>query len=77
MPDAPPPGLVTFTLVRGGSSVSDFDSFVNSRRCLRDIMPNWFPYDDIAFHEGNVPRDVQTTLRQQMCVQISRTVCVS
>ena len=59
-------GLVVFTLVRGGSSKADFDTFVHSRRCLREAMPAWSTYDDVAFHEGNVPLEVQRTLRKQL-----------
>eukprot|EP00966_Prymnesium_polylepis_P213586 4946285-Prymnesium_polylepis.1 len=32
-----PQGLVVFTLVRGDS----FEMFVNSRRCLREVMPGF------------------------------------
>ena len=62
---APRPGLAVFTLVRGGA-VDDFDMFFNSRRCLRDVMPSLVLYDDIAFHEGNVPPKVQTAMQHQM-----------
>ena len=57
------PGLVTFTLVRGGPSEGDYASFVNSRRCLLAAMPDVLPYDDVAFHEGNVPARIESTLR--------------
>eukprot|EP00966_Prymnesium_polylepis_P025059 577894-Prymnesium_polylepis.1 len=57
--------LAVFTLVRGGRSQSDFESFVNSRHCLQ-ILPSWIEYDDIAFHEGNVGFGMQQVLRQQL-----------
>ena len=66
-PQAAPAGLATFTLVRGGTSAAGYESFVNSRRCLREgAIPSWLIYDDIAFHEGNVPRDMQSMLRQRV-----------
>jgi|EP00966_Prymnesium_polylepis_P150565 hypothetical protein len=61
-----PRGLVVFTLVRGGPSEADFDSFVHSRRCLHEAMPAGSAYDDVAFHEGNVPLEVRLTLRERM-----------
>jgi|EP00966_Prymnesium_polylepis_P332206 hypothetical protein len=59
-------GLAVFTLLRGGSLDSDYVSFVNSRDCLQRSMSRIVQYDDVAFHEGNVPSTVQSTLRQQM-----------
>ena len=59
--------LVTFTLVRGGPSSEDYKSFANSRSCLYEaLLMSCFIYDDIAFHEGNVPQHIQFTLREQM-----------
>jgi hypothetical protein len=58
--------LVVFTLVRGGSSESDYESFVNSRRCLDQVMPHTVAYDHVAFHEGNVPLAVQRALNDNM-----------
>jgi hypothetical protein len=58
--------LAVFTLVRGGSSEADYESFVSSRRCLDDVMPAWFPNDHVAFHEGNVPNSLQLVLRQRV-----------
>jgi hypothetical protein len=60
--------LAVFTLVRGSSSEGEagLDSFIHSRRCLREAMPAWSTYDDIAFHEGNVPLEVQRALRKKM-----------
>ena len=60
------PGLAVFTLVRGGPDEGAFDDFVESRRCLRDAMPTTIQYDNIAFHEGNVPTVVQSRLSHQM-----------
>jgi hypothetical protein len=59
-------GLAVFTLVRGGPSEADYESFISSRRCLDDVMPAWVSYDSIAFHEGNVPHDLQLVLRQRV-----------
>ena len=58
-----PKGLAVFTLIRGGVSAIDYESFINSRRCLREALPAWFSYDDVAFHEGNVAYDIQIHLR--------------
>eukprot|EP00966_Prymnesium_polylepis_P236046 5459029-Prymnesium_polylepis.1 len=59
VPSASAKGLAVFTLVRGGFSEADYESFISSRRCLDDVMPAWFPYDHVAFHEGNVPAALQ------------------
>jgi hypothetical protein len=59
-------GLAVFTLVRGGSSEAEFESFVSSRRCLEDVMPAWIVFDHVAFHEGNVPAELQHALRQRV-----------
>ena len=64
--DEPPTALATFTLVRGGSAESDYHGFIHSRRCLREALPSWFTYDNVAFHEGNVPAGVHETLRRQV-----------
>eukprot|EP00966_Prymnesium_polylepis_P146005 3372609-Prymnesium_polylepis.1 len=63
----PAPGLelVAFTLLRGGPSASDYEMFANSRLCLADAIPS-IVYDDVAFHEGNVPPEMQRALRQKM-----------
>eukprot|EP00966_Prymnesium_polylepis_P281002 6492451-Prymnesium_polylepis.1 len=61
--DERPTGLVAFTLVRGGPTERDFLSFINSRRCLQDAMPSWLRYANVAFHEGNVPSQMQHALR--------------
>eukprot|EP00966_Prymnesium_polylepis_P143906 3322021-Prymnesium_polylepis.1 len=29
-------------------------------------MPDWVAFDDVAFHEGNVPAELQLELRQQV-----------
>jgi hypothetical protein len=60
------PGLVVFTLIRGGPREEAFDDFVESRRCLLDAMPTTIQYDNIAFHEVNVPTVVQSRLSRQM-----------
>ena len=44
--------LAVFTLVRGGSSEADYESFVSSRRCLNNVMPAWVSYEHVAFREG-------------------------
>eukprot|EP00966_Prymnesium_polylepis_P296167 6841276-Prymnesium_polylepis.1 len=59
-------GLVAFTLIRGGPSLSDYEMLIHSRRCLQDAMPAALQYDDVAFHEGNVPAELQPVLRRQM-----------
>lgn len=65
------PGLVTFTLIRGGDAEGVFETFENSRACLRDVMPQGVQYDDVAFHEGNVPLDAQIALRQKLCAHLA------
>eukprot|EP00966_Prymnesium_polylepis_P235725 5451588-Prymnesium_polylepis.1 len=59
-------GLAVFTLLRGGTSIGAYDSFIHSRRCLRAAMPRVLEFDDIAFHAGDVPVELQPTLREQM-----------
>jgi hypothetical protein len=59
-------GLVVFTLVRGGPSEGAYESFVNSRDCIRGAMPSEFIFDNVAFHEDNVPSHVQVALRQRV-----------
>eukprot|EP00966_Prymnesium_polylepis_P242691 5612513-Prymnesium_polylepis.2 len=63
---APSKRLAVFTLVRGGSSEADYNSFVNSRRCLHETMPAWLVYDSIVFHEGNVPIEAQQMIRRSV-----------
>ena len=58
--------LAVFTLVRGGPNESDLETFVNSRQCLDKVMPPSIAYDNIAFHEGNVPLAVQQALRRRV-----------
>jgi hypothetical protein len=58
--------LAAFTLVRGGADFGAYETFLNSRRCLRAALPAVIAYDDFAFHEGNVPSEVQLRLRQEM-----------
>jgi hypothetical protein len=60
------PSLVTFTLLRGGPTSADYELFTSSRRCLWDAVGDAVEYDDIAFHEGNVPFSVQLSLRLKM-----------
>eukprot|EP00966_Prymnesium_polylepis_P294339 6797370-Prymnesium_polylepis.1 len=55
-----------FALVRGGSTAADYDSFINSRRCLRDSMPPAISYDDIVFHEGNIHPELQLNLQRKL-----------
>jgi hypothetical protein len=55
-------GLVAFTLIRGGPAEATYDMFVNSRRCLRTAMPAVIQYDNVAFHEGNVPGTIELLL---------------
>eukprot|EP00966_Prymnesium_polylepis_P037273 865535-Prymnesium_polylepis.1 len=62
----PATGLVVFTLLRGGALINDYHSFINSRRCLRDVFPNWVHYDVVGFHEGNVPTFMWPMLLQQV-----------
>eukprot|EP00966_Prymnesium_polylepis_P294492 6800699-Prymnesium_polylepis.2 len=59
-------GLAVFTLVRGGPTTTDYETFINSRRCLRESMPDVIEYDDVAFHEGNVPQNMQLMLQKQL-----------
>ena len=60
------PSLVAFTLIRGGPDEAAYETFTHSRHCLAAIMTAEIAYDDVAFHEGNVPRELQKTLRQAM-----------
>jgi hypothetical protein len=64
--DVQPKKLAVFTLVRGGESESDYESFISSRHCLRDSLPASFSYDDVVFHEGNVAVDMQNHLRREL-----------
>eukprot|EP00966_Prymnesium_polylepis_P274247 6335624-Prymnesium_polylepis.1 len=59
--------IAVFTLIRGGASESDYEMFRKSRECVHDGMAG-VQYDNIAFHEGNVPAAIQTILGQKMCV---------
>jgi len=60
------PSLVTFTLVRGGRAAADYGLFTSSRQCLRDAIGDAVDYDDVAFHEGNVPLGIQMTLHLEI-----------
>ena len=62
----PATGLVSFTVLRGGSLIGDYNSFINSRRCLRDVFPNWIHYDDVGFHDGNVPTGMWPMLQRKV-----------
>ena len=57
-----PVRLAVFTLVRGGTLEEHYTSFVNSRACLREVLPPALVYDNVAFHEGNVPAAMQRAL---------------
>ena len=59
-------GVVVFTLIRGGPAEDAYDMFVNSRRCLRSAIMSAVQYDDLAFHEGNVPHEMQLMLGQNV-----------
>eukprot|EP00966_Prymnesium_polylepis_P274248 6335625-Prymnesium_polylepis.1 len=59
--------IAVFTLIRGGASESDYEMFRNSRECVHDVMAG-VQYDNIAFHEGNVPAVIHTKLGQKMYV---------
>eukprot|EP00966_Prymnesium_polylepis_P333414 7388879-Prymnesium_polylepis.1 len=61
-----PPSLVTFTLLRGGPTSADYEWFTSSRRCLGGAIGGTVDYDDVAFHEGNVPLSVQLSLPLKM-----------
>jgi hypothetical protein len=58
--------LAAFTLVRGGPSKGSYDMFVSSRNCLHTAISSAIIYDDIAFHEGNVPNAIQRMLQHKM-----------
>eukprot|EP00966_Prymnesium_polylepis_P118658 2743089-Prymnesium_polylepis.1 len=58
--------LVTFTLIRGGEHRDAYNSFINSRDCLRGALPSTLPFDDVIFHEGNVPALIQDELVSRM-----------
>ena len=58
--------LATFTLVRGGSSWNDYSMFEEGRRCLHEAMRAGLRYDDVAFHEGNVPTYAQHAMQADM-----------
>jgi hypothetical protein len=64
-PQDPVDSIAVFTLIRGGASESDYEMFLNSRECVHDVMAG-VQYDNIAFHEGNVPAAIQTILGQKM-----------
>ena len=58
--------MVAFTLLRGGPAIDAYEMYTSSRRCLRDALHPLVQYDDVAFHEGNVPQDIQRSLRHQL-----------
>eukprot|EP00966_Prymnesium_polylepis_P025830 595410-Prymnesium_polylepis.1 len=64
---APQASLVTYALIRGGADPAAFKSFIHSRHCLAQAMPAKVTYDDIAFHESGVQREIQLALRRRMC----------
>ena len=72
-----PPSLVTFTLLRGGPTSADYEWFTSSRRCLGEAIGDAVDYDDVAFHEGNVPRSVQLSLRLKMYTTPPRVALLS
>ena len=65
---APVP-LAIFTLTRGGMAPHDYKSLIARGDALRTALHKAMPevgYDDIAFHEGNVPSDMRAMLRQRL-----------
>ncbi|KAL3919903.1 MAG: hypothetical protein SGPRY_005459 [Prymnesium sp.] len=56
--------LAVFSLTRGGPSAGEYEAWTNSRRCLSEAMPRAVRYDDILFHEGNVPLEMVPLLRE-------------
>ena len=58
--------LVVFALLRGGLQREQYDAFVSSRKCLRGVLSAMKPFDDVAFHDGNVPKHVQAELQIAM-----------
>ena len=60
--------FAVFTLVRGGPTDANYTTFVNSRLCLRNAINDEVAFDDVVFHEGNVPMNMQLSLKRQMCV---------
>jgi hypothetical protein len=70
-----PPSLVTFTLLQGGPTSADYELFTSSRRCLEEAIGDAMEYDDVAFHEGNVPLSVQLSLHLKMYTTPPRMCC--
>eukprot|EP00966_Prymnesium_polylepis_P171515 3965519-Prymnesium_polylepis.1 len=58
--------LVAFALMRGGPAAGDYELFANSRQCLRGVMPRAILYDQISFHESNVPLEMQLMLHRRV-----------
>ena len=61
VPDADPiephNNFVTFTLVRGGKFAVDYATYEERTVALAKVLAET-PFDDIAFHEGNVPANI-------------------
>lgn len=70
-PSSPDVKHVAFALVRGGEYRMDYDFLVDSRRCFRAAMAlgnasQAARYDDVVFHEGNVPARMQMELQAEL-----------
>ena len=59
-------GLAIFTLIRGGHDRLAYATFEASRECLESSMPYSLTWSDIAFHEGNVPLNIERELTTAM-----------
>ncbi|KAL1508089.1 hypothetical protein AB1Y20_007682 [Prymnesium parvum] len=59
-PVEPSPGVrnAIFTLVKGGTSARDFDTFLERNRCLARSLASSAMYDNIAFHDGSISNEV-------------------
>ncbi|KAL1500507.1 hypothetical protein AB1Y20_013164 [Prymnesium parvum] len=55
-PLEPRPGVrnVVFTLVKGGYTHQDFDTFEERNRCLRRSLAPHTTFDSVAFHDGSI-----------------------
>ena len=65
-PSAPLVRDVIFTLTRGGRFSSDFAWLRASTACTRKVMKTALPYDFVAFHEGNVPPEVASSVQRDI-----------
>lgn len=65
-PSSPDVKDVVFKLVRGGRFREDYDKLLTSRKCLLHALGGSAVFDEVVFHEGNVPLVVQEELQAEL-----------